>query len=127
MINCDPVLLNPTGLGSGVRVFDDSVDALLRHLLRELHDGGADDARLDVGHARAAAVDGADGDLVGQAGRLDGLVAAGRCRLIDRVERVAPRERAAAGSPSRPAPWSGHRWCSPCRGSPGCRWSAPSR
>src|SRR3954451_8650862 len=71
-----------------LRVRADGVDALLGHLLGELHDGGHEQAVLDVLHALAAAVDRADDDLAVQALLLQRLVRAPGGRLVDVVDHV---------------------------------------
>src|SRR3954453_9434010 len=71
-----------------LRVRADGVDALLGHLLGELHDGGHEQAVLDVLHALATAVDRADDDLAVQALLLQRLVRAAGGRLVDVVDHV---------------------------------------
>src|SRR2546430_3159695 len=66
--------------------------ALRCHEQRVLLRGRADDAGLDILHARAAAVDrDHEHAAVGLARRLKGLVGAGRRRLVDRVDHVDAR------------------------------------
>src|SRR6476469_5245073 len=81
----------PAGLLAGLRELDREVDALLRHLLRELHDGHRDLAVLHRLDAVARAVDRADDDPVRQVLRLQRRVRATRGRLVDRVDRVHGR------------------------------------
>ena len=66
-------------------------DAHLGHLQRVLLRGRADDAVLDVLHARAAAVDGDDRDVLLLAGGLERLVRARGGGLVDRVDEVDRR------------------------------------